>query len=125
MIGRNYARDDCGGARPVPPTVRAGGREKPELGAKGHSSSVGVKELEKDAKNGWLRHFPEECLSVLFWEMLRLEGDSSISARIVRRSSVAEMMGKRRTSTQARENRHCRVVSLRPVAASLASCQSQ
>lgn len=109
----------------MPPTVGAGGSEKPELGAKGHASSHGVKELEKDAKDGWLCHFSEECLSVLFWQMLRLEGDSSISARIARRSSVAEMTGKRTTSAQPRESRHCRVVSLRPAAAPLETRHSQ
>ncbi len=39
-----------------------------------------------------------------------LEGDSSISARMARRSSVAETTGKRTTSMHPKASRHCREV---------------
>ena len=107
-------------------TAGAEVRERAEVGGKCQASSAGTKELEDTASNGWPSHLPGEILSVLFWQMLRLvEGDSSISARMTQRSSVAEITGKRMTSAQASENTHCRVVSLRPAAAPLELRQSQ
>lgn len=77
-----------------------------------------MKEVENDGSEGWLCHFPKEAFSGVFWQALRLvEDDSSISARITRRSSVAEITGKRITSMQASENKRCREVSLRPAEA--------
>jgi len=97
-----------------------------EVATKCQASSQGVKEFEFDSRDGWLRHFPGEALSALFWPTLRfVEGDSSISARMARRSSVAEITGKSTTSMQARESRHCKAVSLRPAAAPLEPRHSQ
>jgi len=95
-----------------------GGAEKNvgvEVATRCQACSAGMNEFELDSRDGWLCHFPGETFSVLFWQMLRfVVGDSSISAPIARRSSVAEMTGKRTTSTQPRESRHCRAVSFRP-----------
>jgi len=58
--------------------------------------------------------------------MLRLlVCDSSISARIARRSSVAETTGKRRTSAAARANMPCKAENRRCPRAPLAPRQSQ
>lgn len=112
---RIYARGGGGGARPVRATAGAEKNAGVEVATKCQASSAGIKEFEFDSRDGWLCHFPGEAFSALFWPTLRfVEGDSSISARMARRSSVAEMTGKRTTSTQPRESRHCRAVSLRP-----------
>lgn len=125
-IQRIYARGDRGGARPVRATAGAEKNPNGEVATKCQASSVGIKEFEFDTRDGWLCHFPGEAFSALFWPMLRfVEADSSISARMARRSSVAEMTGKRTTSTQARERTHCRAVSLRPAAARVEPRHSQ
>lgn len=97
-----------------------------EVATKCQASSVGIKEFELATRDGWLCHFPGEVFSALFWQILRfVDGDSSISARMARRSSVAEMTGNRMTSAQTRENRHCRAVSLRPAVSPLEPRHSQ
>jgi len=121
-----YARGDRGGARPVRATVGAEKNPRVEVATKCQASSVEIKEFEFDSRDGWLCHFPGEAFSALFWQTWRLvDGDSSISARMARRSSVAEMTGKRTTSTQPRESRHWRVVSRRPAMAPLETRHSQ
>ena len=66
------------------------------------------------AKAGCAGDFDAERRSPFDWPILRLlTGDSSISARMARRSSVAEMTGKRITSMHPRANRHWTAVNRR------------
>jgi hypothetical protein len=61
-----------------------------------------------------------ETFSWLARRVVRLmAGDSSISFRMARRSSVAETMGKRMTSSHPKASTHCRGVNLRPTVAVL------
>src|SRR5580700_1009622 len=78
------------------------------------------------AKAGGLCNFQAETLSLLAWRTLRLlAGDSSISLRMARRSSVAETTGKRMTRTQPKASRHCSGVNLRPAEGVLEPRHSQ
>ena len=83
----------------------------------------GVAEL---MRAGGFCHFQADVLSVLDCRRLRLlAGDSSISVRIARRSSVAETTGKRRTSKHPKASRHCNAVNLRPAVSPLDFDHSQ
>src|SRR5215472_11717108 len=80
------------------------------------------KEIDAATRNGWACHV--DALPTAFWQMLRLlRGDSSISARMACKSSVAETTGNRITSMHPREKRHCR--DLRPTRPLLRSRHSQ
>lgn len=54
-----------------------------------------------------------------------LAGDSSISLRITRRSSVADTTGKRITSMHPNARKHCKALNLRPYGAVLQLRHSQ
>jgi hypothetical protein len=54
-----------------------------------------------------------------------LAGDSSISLRMARRSSVAETTGKRITSMHPRASTHCKAVTLRTSEDVLEPCHNQ
>jgi hypothetical protein len=71
-------------------------------------------------------HLEVESRSLLCWRMLcLLQGDSSNSARMAQRSSVAEITGKRTTITHPRANRHCHAEGLRAAEATLRLHHSQ
>src|ERR1039458_2583656 len=77
--------------------------------------SLTIRELAVAANAGGLCHFQAEALSLLACRMVRLlAGDSSISLRMARRSSVAETTGKRMTSMHPKASRHCSAVNLLP-----------
>jgi hypothetical protein len=120
-IGGTYPGKQSGGARLARWVAGAVGTDKPEVGSGCQLPSLTVHELVTQATQataGGLCHFQEEALSWLACQTLRLPaGDSSISARITWRSSVAETTGKRMTSTHPRANRHCRDVNARLVRA--------
>lgn len=90
------------------------------------SSLTNNKEIVVAASAGGLCDFQGEALSLLVGRIVRLlAGDSSISARMAQRSSVAEITGNRITSMQPRVRRHCRELNLRPAEAILEERHSQ
>ena len=102
--------------------VGVGGTEKAVTGTTRHCSWRVGKEIDAASRIGCECH--ADTLSPAFWQMLRLlSGDSSISARIACKSSVAETTGNKITSMHPRESRHCR--DLRPTRALLRSRHSQ
>src|SRR5579859_1659095 len=118
VLAADYARKGSGGPRPVRAMAGSDGSENPEVATKCQTSSCVAKKLEVEMAAGWACQVLKGALSALLWQALRfVEGDSSISARMTRRSSVAEITGKRMTSKQASEKRRCNEPSLRPVAA--------
>src|SRR5271169_269053 len=120
-IGGTYPGKESGGARLARLMAGAVGTDKPGVGSGCQPPSLTVHELVTQATAGGLCHFQEEALSWLACRTLRLPaGDSSISARITWRSSVAETTGKRMTRTHPRANRHCRDVNARLLRAPLA-----
>lgn len=99
-----------------------GGIENDVTGTPPHSLWRIGKEIDAATRSGCACQV--DALSPAFWQMLRLlRGDSSISARIACKSSVAEITGNRITSMHPRESRHCR--DLRPTRALLRSRHSQ
>src|ERR1035437_10594306 len=85
-----------------------------------------IRELAVAANAGGLCHFQAEALSLLACRMVRLlAGDSSISLRMARRSSVAETTGKRMTSMHPRTSTHCKAVNLRTSEEVLEPCHNQ
>jgi len=102
--------------------VGVGGTENDVTGTTRHSSWRIGKEIDAATRIGCECH--ADTLSPAFWQMLRLlRGDSSISARIACKSSVAETTGNKITNMHPRESRHCR--DLRPTRALLRSRHSQ
>src|SRR5215467_6968922 len=99
------------------------GRSKNDVtGTPRRSSWRMGKEIDAATRSGWACHV--DTLPTAFWQMLRLlRGDSSISARMACKSSVAETTGNRITSMHPRESRHCR--DLRPTRPLLHSRHSQ
>ena len=64
----------------------------------------------------WSAALQSDALSPLLWRRLRLlAGDSSISARIARKSSVAETTGKRMAKTHPRASKHCKELNPREI----------
>ncbi len=91
------------------------GTDKSGAGNWCQSSSFTIKRIFVVlASAGGVCNFQADALSLLGSRMVRLlEGDSSISARMARRSSVAETTGKRTTSMHPKASRHCRELTLR------------
>jgi hypothetical protein len=117
---RNYAGRESGGARPARWTAGVDGTDRLRDGRGSQPSSFRTKELAFAVNAGGLCHFQTEALSLVICRMVRLlAGDSSISARMARRSSVAEITGKRMTSMHPRVSRHCRAFDLRPARVAL------
>jgi len=78
------------------------------------------------ARAGGVCNLPADALSLLASRTVRLlEGDSSISARMAQRSSVAETTGKRTTSMHPIASRHCRDLNLRVAWVALDTRHSQ
>src|ERR1700689_743190 len=111
----DYERKESGGARPA--CAMAGGARVNKYRAPkwGQSSSFTIKRLfGVQARAGGVCNLPADALSLLACRTVRLlAGDSSISARMAQRSSVAETTGKRTTSMNPRASRHCRDLNLR------------
>jgi len=109
----NYPRTK-GGARPV---GAAAVREKMATGRSGCCNQLRlIPNIGKtpEAMAGCACHFPEQGFSVPFWLTLRFpQEDSSISARIACRSSVAETTGKSTTRAHPKAKMHCAEVILR------------
>src|ERR1700727_3298155 len=116
----NYTKNKLGGARPARSMTGATGVLRYGLDTCCQDSTA-VKKIALPETAAGLCHpaWSSGLLSVLACRRLRsLAGDSSISARIARKSSVAEITGKRITSTHPSASRHCaelnRRVALRP-----------
>ena len=103
-----------GGARAGRWTAGAAGTIKCGLG-EGCENCPGRKKLVAAATNaGEFSHFEAEDFSWLAGRVMRLPtGASSASLRMTRRSSLAEITGKRTARVQASASRHCRAPNLR------------
>ncbi len=94
----------------------AAGNDNRRAGNGCQPSTPTVKEMIDPVCAGGVCHFPADGLSWAEARTLRLlAGDSSISERIARRSSVAETTGKRMTKRQPKARKHCNEVELRAV----------
>lgn len=101
----NYARSEHGGARLAWRIDETTGGERGRV--KDSSRPMLVSPIEVavliTAGRFWQRLCQPEAFSTVDWQTLRLPGeDSSISARMACRSSVAEITGNRRISTPPR-----------------------
>lgn len=78
------------------------------------------------ARGGWLCPLAFNPFSAfLLHKLCLLRGDSSTSARMAMRSSLAEITGKRMSRRHPNANKHCREVNLRLAGALKRSCQSR
>jgi hypothetical protein len=97
----NYARSNLGGARGARMTLGDAAVDVRTGGAWYHAESDTKDGCRTTVSAGCVKDFEAEDLSPPDSPMLRLLlGDSSISARIARMSSVAEITGKSTTSRQ-------------------------
>ena len=106
-------------------TAGKGGMENNAIDSQRHAASSVRNEVyaTASADGEWI--LQQEDFSGPFAEMLRLlMGDSSTSARIARRSSVAEITGKRMINRHPSEKKHCSE-DLRRTRALRQSCHSQ
>jgi hypothetical protein len=111
---RCYRRNERGGARLARLTAGAASTNKCRVGKACQPWVHTIKELAITASAGGFCHFQAEGFSFPVCRTLRLpSGDSSISARMARRSSVAETTGKRTTSMHPKANKQCRELTLR------------
>src|SRR5271165_1155225 len=111
----HYARWEAGGARPerrIDPAVR----DKAITWETSWNSAPRANGITVPSIAGGVckRLFQGEALALVAWRRLRLlAGVSSISVRMARRSSVAEITGKSTTSTHPKASRHCSELKLR------------
>jgi hypothetical protein len=112
----NYPRREPGGARPAckSQALASGAKNKAETLSSPASGAGGHSTFATNAGGPCRRLTQAECLSPPACRTARLlVEDSSISVRIACRSSVAEITGNSRTSTQPSASKHCSALTLR------------